>query len=244
MNKGNFMKLLIITDPHRGYSSKKANIMENVLKSIDPNSFDLIIVSGDWGTTKMDHVKGSFKAFRDAFPDKKILGVLGNHDLWDKKIPSLKLKFLKINKYAERFKIHLLEKNPFEKDGVLFLGFNGWYHQEHNDTRDIDYMSRYENGQQIDNFLRAKADEAVMFMVDYPKEGKKVVSVSHMPCILEAMDKPQWNGNPQHGELLKEFSDIIIFGHTHDELDITIGRSRIINSGADYDKLLFKIVEI
>lgn len=238
------MKLLLFTDPHRGFNENTSKIHDKVFNSLKGADFDVVVVSGDWGITQLEHVRKAFKAFRVAFPDKPILGVLGNHDLWDKKTKSIDFKFQMIEKYAQEFGIHLLEKNPYEKDGVVVLGFNGWYHYPHPDTRDSDYMVQWVGEGTVDNYLRKKADEAVYFMMDYDKTDKKVVSVSHFPCVVEAMDKPEWNGNPQHGEVLKEFSDLIIFGHTHEAVDITIGKSRIVNVGADYNKLLYKIVEV
>lgn len=239
------MRILIFTDPHRGFNENTAKIHDKVFQSLNQDSFDVVVVSGDWGITKLEHVKKAFKAFRVAFPNKPILGVLGNHDLWDQQTRHMEVKFQKIAQYAQEFNIHLLENNPFEQDGVLFLGFNGWYHLPHPDTRDSDYMQAYVGaGCPVDTYLRNRADQAIYAMMDHPKEGKKVVSVTHFPCIEEAMDTPHWNGNPRHGEVLKEFSDVIIFGHTHRAVDMQIGRSRIINVGADYNKLIYQIIEI
>lgn len=239
------MKLLLFTDPHRGYDNNTSIIHDKVFHSLKGVDFDIVVVSGDWGITKLDHVKKSFKAFRVAFPDKPIVGVLGNHDLWDKQTKSIQHKFSEIAKYAQEYKIHLLEKNAYELENLVILGFNGWYHCPHPDTRDSEYMTQFVNGQSVDNYLRQKADEAIYYMMDYPKEGKKIVSVSHFPCIEEAMDgEPTWNGNPKHGDILKEFSKVIIFGHTHSSLDLTVDNVRVVNVGSNYNKLMFKIIEV
>lgn len=238
------MRLLLFTDPHRGYDSNTSKIHDKVFASIDQNSFDVVVVSGDWGITTLDHVRGAFKAFRRAFPNKPIVGVLGNHDLWDKKTKAIQHKFDMIEKFAKESDIHLLENNPLEKDGVVILGFDGWYHHPHPDTRDSDFMVQWVDGIQVDQYLKNKADKAIYAIMDYPKDDKKVVVVTHFPCIEEAMDNPTWNGNPKHGEVLLEFSDLIIFGHTHQAVDLTIGKSRVVNVGSDYNKLVYKIVEI
>lgn len=240
------MRILVFNDPHRGISDAVSKIHDKVFASIDQTTFDVVVVAGDWGAAKMDHVKGSFRAFRKAFPTKPILGVLGNHDLWDKKTKSIYVKFNLINEYAKESKIHLLENNPFEKDGVLFLGFNGWYHMNHSETNDFNFINQFVKGQHTDNFLRNRADAAVNFMIDYPKEGKKVVSVSHFPCISEAMDTPSWNGNPMHGEILMDFSDLVIFGHTHKSFEWTNFHTKcdVLNVGSGYNQLLYKIVKI
>lgn len=239
------MKAVLFTDPHFGFDDSIRKIPERVLNELRLQTFDLIAISGDWGAMKLVHVYWAFKAFREAFPDKKIIGVLGNHDLWDKEIRSLSEKFLLIQEWAKEFDIHLLEKNPYEVNGFLFLGFNGWYYQEHQKTKDHEYIFPYtDDGENVDNFLRKQADEAVNFMIDYPKENKTVISMSHFPCVSEIIDKPELSGNPMHGEILTEFSDVIIFGHTHVPVDVTVGKSRVINSGADYNRFVYKIVDL
>lgn len=238
------MKVIVFNDPHRGFNHKTSKIHDHVFSKLNQNDFDIVIVCGDWGSSQLKDVKNSFKAFRRAFPKKEILGVLGNHELWDKKIKSVQTKFKLINEYAENFKIHLLEKKPFEKDNVLFLGYNGWYYKHHPDTRDLDYMHHYVDGKFVDNYLNDLADSALNFMIDYPKENKKVVSVTHFPCIIDAIDIPHWNGNPSHGDVLLEFSDLILFGHTHAFFDQLIGKTRVLNVGSGYNQLLYKIVEI
>jgi len=218
-------------------------VHDKVFASIDQSSFDVVVVCGDWGATKMDHVRGSFKAFRRAFPDKPIVGVLGNHDYWDQKT-NMTSKFQLTKNFAKESNIHLLENNPFEKDGVLILGFNGWYHYPHPDTNDLSFMNTFVEGKFVDDYLKDEADKAVNFMIDYPKEGKKVVSVTHFPCIEAAMDQPHWNGNPMHGEVLLDFSDLILFGHTHEAFDQVIGKTRVLNVGSGYNQLIYKIVEV
>lgn len=253
------MRLLIFTDPHRGFNDKTKKIHDQVFSKIDPNSFDAVIVSGDWGTNRLKHVKESFRAFRQAFPDKPILGVLGNHDLWETnhRISSLTSKYNLIYSHAKRFNIHLLENNPFEMNGVLFLGFDGWYnHSPHDTTNDFEHISHFHQGSSAHEFLKRKADVAATNLQDVEKKGKKVVTVTHFPCIKEFMDSEEWCGNPDNGKIILGFSDLIIFGHTHVAMDKKIGKCRIINVGIDhevnpslpkderYNKLAYKIVEI
>lgn len=245
------MKAIFFTDPHRGYDNNTSRIHDKVFASLDQSLFDIVVVSGDWGIVTLDNVRKSFRAFRVAFPTKKIVGVLGNHDYWDKETKSMSAKVEQIKKFAQESDIHLLENNPYEIDNIVFLGFNGWYHHPHPSTRDSDYMSQYVDGQTVDNYLRNLADKAVTNMMDYPKENKVIVSVTHFPCIEEAMDVPEWNGNPRHGEVLLEFSDLIAFGHTHQPYDQVIDGVRVLNVGSDrskphegYNQLVYKIIDL
>lgn len=240
------MRALLFTDPHVGFSERTYRMFEKKLRKLDHSLFDIVIISGDWGATKINHVESAFKLFRKHLGDKVILGVLGNHDLWDKKLRDIFEKFARIERFAKESNIHLLEKNPYEKDGFLFVGFNGWYFYDHSATNDLKNICPFvlRSGEPIDNFLNKRADDAVNFILDLEKKDKKVISVTHFPCIVETMDNPNWNGNPKHGELLLEFSELIIFGHTHKEHDGFVGNTRVINVGNHYNKLDFKIVDL
>jgi predicted phosphodiesterase len=239
------MKVALFTDPHRGFNHLTNIILEKKLKSLDQSLFDIIIVSGDWGTTKLSQATQCFKMFRTIFPTKKILGVLGNHDLWDKETRSLGMKFRKIEAAAKEFDIHLLENNPYEINNYIFLGFDGWYYHSHygRNTNDFLYIEEFFMGN-TDGYLSKKADAAVMAMIDYPKQDKTVISITHFPCLEELVDKPLLNGNPRHGELLLEFSDLIVFGHSHKEVDCMLGDTRVINVGGDYNKPQYKIIDL
>lgn len=257
------MRIAVFNDPHRGFSTKTVNIHDKVFASIDQSLFDIVLVCGDWGTSKTDHVRGCFKAFRKAFPDKPILGVLGNHDFWDPRNAISMIENL-IKDYAKESNIHLLDKNPFEKDGVLFLGFNGWYvNQDPGNTPD-DYSGamglrrrgriRYHtNGMLTDHYLQKKARESVDFILNYPKDDKKVVVVSHFPCVEEAIDNPEWCGDLSFGDQLLPIADFMFFGHTHKSVDTIVGKTRVINVGSGYNRdekdhlkeyFFYKIVEI
>ena len=258
------MKLLTLTDLHRGFSHRTAQLQDKFFNRLDRSSFDAILLCGDNGTTKIKNIESLFKCLRRHFPDILILTVWGNHDLWDKENKKVIDKLNKINELAKKYNIHSLENNPkLVDDKYLFLGFNGWYHHDHHNTKDLEYIgSTVETGQSTDNYLRNLADKAVNFIIDYPKDNKVVISVTHFPCINEAMTAPpddnfiiqtedhsKWNGNPMHGEILLEFSDFIFFGHTHHSFDKLIGKSRVINVGNGYTfgnnyKMKYMIVDL
>lgn len=239
------MRAILFTDPHFGQDHKTNLIHLSVLKQLDCSLFDIVIVSGDWGSKSLEDVRVAFKSFREAFPNFVILGVLGNHDLWDEKLKAIQAKFEIIKKYAEEFQIHLLENNPYETDEVTFLGFNGWYYHSHPNTKDAMFMSQDVGGMPVDNYLRNLADQALNNIIDYPKDkNKTIVTVTHFPCLKEVMDRPLLNGNPHHGEALVEFSDLIIFGHTHQIFDKVVRGCRVINVGADYNYMSYRIIDL
>lgn len=256
------MKLLTLTDLHRGFSDRTANIHDKFFSRIDRSSFDAILLCGDNGTLKFDNIEGLFKCLRRHFPNILIMTVWGNHDYWEmlsrgdkmRKKRQIRLleKMNQLEDVAKKYNIHALENNPkLVDDKYLFLGFNGWYHHAHNNTQDLQHIGAMtETGENTDNYLRNLADKAVNFIIDYPKENKTVISVTHFPCISQAMTAPpdegltvtldedhsKWNGNPMHGDILLEFSDFIFFGHTHHPFDQVIGKSRVINVGNGYTR--------
>lgn len=230
------MRFAVFNDPHRGFSQKTSLIHEKVFKSMDQSSFDAVLVCGDWGTAKLEHVKGSFKAFRSAFPNKKIFGVLGNHDYWSKSDGVLFLK-QRIADYAKRYDIHLLQDNPFENEDFILMGFNGWYaHTDPKNGSDSRWIKGYTNGTTTDLFLQKEARDSVENILSYPRGNKKVILVSHFPCIPEAMDEVEHCGDPLLGEKLLPIAKAIFFGHTHKSIDMVKEGCRIINVGSGYQQ--------
>ncbi len=256
------MKLLVLNDLHRGFLDSTARIHDKFFRRIDQSTFDAILLCGDNGTLKLANIDSLFKSLRKHFPNKLIMTVWGNHDYWEfiRKIPGkinkqrrvgIIARIQQLEDLAKTYNIHTLENNPkLVDDKFLFLGFNGWYHEDHNNTKDLMHIGTWaETGETTDNYLRNLADKAVNFMIDYPKDDKKIISVTHFPCIREAMTSPpddgfqltkeienpaKWCGNPMHGDILLEFSDFIFFGHTHHPFDKVIGKSRVINVGNGY----------
>lgn len=191
------MRFAVMNDFHRGFSQKTSLIHDAVLKAMNPDDFDALLLCGDWGTSKLEHVKGAFKALRTRFPEKKIFGVLGNHDYWDKH-NGIEFLTYSINRYAERYGIHLLQGKPFETEDFILMGFNGWYaHSDPKNGSDRRWIRGYTRGMTTDEFFQNQAKEEVQKIIDYPKKDKKVIVVTHFPCVAEAMDEPEHCGDPK-----------------------------------------------
>lgn len=242
------MRIIVFTDIHRGFSSKTSLVHDKALASIDKTGIDAVVICGDWGTTKFDHVKGAFKAFRTAFGTIPILGVKGNHDYWDKEHNLASLE-KKIDEAAKRFNIQLLEKNPFIFQDVIIFGFNGWYkygdpnEQNIKDNNLPEVMYRHWGGVSANEMLHLKEKEAVDFILNYPKDNKKVVTVSHFPFVKESITDENWCGNEKYGEMLLPLSKYILFGHTHEKFDQVIKGCRVINVGSGYTRNIHKNIE-
>jgi len=241
------MKTLILTDLHRGFNKKTAQIHEAAFNAIlSQHKIELVIVSGDLGTSSLKDVANCFKFLRKKFGSIKILVVLGNHDFWDSEIKSLHQKFEKIQNYADEYDIHLLENKPFETDQSIFLGYNGWYGSLEKNTKDALYMKHmFVDNLPMDLYLQKRADEAVNFILDYEKDpNKKVIIVTHFPIVEELFDNPSLSGNPRHGEALLPIADVIIYGHSHLKVYEKIGKTLIINTGSDYNDVQYIIEDL
>jgi predicted phosphohydrolase len=212
---------------------------------IDQSLFDIIIVSGDWGTCKIDHVSGSFKFFRKMFPSKIICGVLGNHDLWDKKVLGLENRFERIDAYSKEYNIHLLENNPLELDNYTIMGFNGWYsnydYVNCNDCNFFPTRSLAEFSIWNDELLKREY-KAVDNIFKY-ETNKKVILVTHFPIFEKFFDNPKWCGNPTYGKLLLDKFNFHIFGHTHEPIFEQINGKTIINTSAEYGTVTYGIFD-
>lgn len=110
------MKILPISDIHGS-----PHVLDYILNEIDPDTFDLITVSGDvWEGTS---IGGKYKwdNLQKAM-GKSILMIQGNHDFWTS------------DAFNEMDNIHLLHNESIEIDGVKFFGtpytvnFLNWNH--------------------------------------------------------------------------------------------------------------------
>lgn len=264
------MKALIVTDFHRGFNKNVSLIQDKAYSKIDPNSFDLIIVSGDWGTSSIDHVKGAFRFFRKTFPNKIICGVLGNHDLWDKKLDGLNNRINRINAYAKESNIHLLENNPLEINDYTIFGYNGWFSSyDYENCNDINYMrgqitnrdliadkaedifayKRTHNSQNKAMFdewckiLLDREQKAIDGILSSKTNNKKIV-ITHMPIFERYFEEnPMWAGKKENGDKLLPFFDFHIFGHTHNRIVEVEDSKTFINAGAVYGKALYLIYD-
>lgn len=258
------MRALIITDFHRGYNQTIAKIQEKALNNLaqSKTKFDIIIVSGDWGTSKVEHVKGAFSFLRKTFPKKIICGVLGNHDLWDKK-HTLSQTLNKISQYAKESNIHLLENNPLELSDYTILGFNSWFNgYDFQHQQDYSWMkiSSQQYFLEICKKLNEDEEKAVNFICQYPTTKKKII-ISHMPIFENYFEKDhkyaitkdpagnethnydKWASNPKYGNQLLPIMDYHIFGHTHTPVYDKINNTIIINAGAEYGKVKYIIYD-
>lgn len=256
------MKILKVTDTHYGHSNKTHKIHSKLFKRmahiIETESVDVILHGGDWISCDQHQLPRTWKMFREAFPGIPILGVKGNHDLWNweifgvhpKKKAYAKLPMLRNipaiyaqqEEWADQYDIHMLQGKPYETDEVIIYGFDGWYAKP-NTSNDKKFMPKDYEGCPIGTWLLHQATsefDTILEMARFEKDKKKIL-VSHMPPhdkrlgdnLLESMNAPsRWV------EFIIENFDTFCFGHTHFPVDILLEHGnkscRFINAGTDY----------
>lgn len=230
------MKFLLVTDTHHLGQETEA-LHRAFWKDVRAKeSFDAILHTGDWGRTELAHVRESFQVIREENPDTPIYSVLGNHDLWSsQKSLSLETRLDTISKYALNNGIDLIERNPCIIGDIAIVGFMGWYGVDQPPTNDHRYLPTYTNQGTANAWLQRHAFESYKDVGNLNLEGKKVVFLSHFPVVKEIMDRVELSGNAHFGPLVLDIADIYCFGHSHQRVDTTVGKTRILNAGAEYD---------
>jgi predicted phosphodiesterase len=200
--------------------------------------------------------------FREAFGDKPILAVQGNHDFWEYESFHPDCRYSQYNKkeityefmkerhkeWMEKYSIHYLSDKFFEKDNVIFLGYDGYYNEIPPRSNDYKFMPKEAMGVPIHQYLNKKAHdqlEEILFEGSkFKKEGKKIVCCTHFNLIQD-YGWEHMSGNPHYLQSLCNVPfDLILWGHNHKREDIKIGETRICNAGGDYDIPKAMLVEI
>lgn len=230
------MKLHILSDLHLEFST------------FDPieTDADVVVLAGDIGKK----ASGIMWA-REAFPDKEIIYVPGNHEFYRAdRVETLAL--LRIA--ADQCKVHLLDNDAVVIDGVRFLGSTLW--------TDFLLMGESEksaamtDGRIFLNDFRLIREGYLSFSparsialheqslawlkarLDEPFAEQTVVVTHHLPSKLSVVDrfKDQSLSACFASELDYLFGkmDLWIHGHTHDNLDYEANGTRVICNPRGY----------
>ena len=107
------MRLLVMSDLYNEYEA-----MPLVSKDGRRMDADAVVLAGD--------IHSAFNAItwaREAFQDKQIVQVAGNHEYWHW---DLEQALDQLREQAQRLQVHFLENDAIEIDGVRFLGCTLW----------------------------------------------------------------------------------------------------------------------
>lgn len=230
------MKLHILSDLHLEFST-----FEPIATDAD-----VVVLAGDIG--KKSH--GIIWA-REAFPDKEIIYVPGNHEFYGADRAET-LALMRIA--ADQCKVHLLDNDAVVIDGVRFLGCTLW----------TDFLlfgkakksTAMSDGQNCLNDFRLIHESHLIFSparsvelhelalawlkarLDEPFAKQTVVVTHHLPSKLSVVDrfKDQSLSACFASELDYLFGkmDLWIHGHTHDNLDYEANGTRVICNPRGY----------
>lgn len=255
------MKFLLITDTHYGFShkthKKHERFLKEAAKAAVENNVDAVIHTGDWAACSQHQIPRTWKMFREAFGDKPIYTVRGNHDLWDresfheryrnkrkylsKRYVTLQQIYKQQEEWAKEHDIWLLQKHPIEYDDLIIYGFDGWYGKSPVST-DLDFMPKAVESCPIDRWLFNQAYEELSTILEMARfENKKKMLVTHMPPHHESLGGTRKLNEHMNASaswlpfITKEFQ-VVCFGHTHWHVDLEIDGCRFINSGTDFDQ--------
>jgi len=173
------MKFLVFTDPHlSAYPSKMQEFKSFIQKK--ESAVDGIICAGDWCSRDVDELEEIFQTIRSVF-NKPVLTVFGNHDFWDYENKySLDEVFMKQEELCYKYNIIHLEKDSFETDKSIIVGFDGWYNSEnHSATVDYNYVPKQNSyGGTSFQVLKKKELNGLYKALDL-ESNKKKVCVTH-----------------------------------------------------------------
>ena len=134
------LRVLLTSDTHRGFTDKTAMIHEKWGSKIAALDFDVLVVAGDLATNRKKQFYAALAFYRKVAGDRPVLIVRGNHDIqeatysnhfqeWKVRQNSLLSLYAQHSEWFKELNIHHLEEAPFEKNGVVFVGWDGWYQE-------------------------------------------------------------------------------------------------------------------
>lgn len=241
------MRILLVSDMHFGISQTTKKIWDKYWKSsVEKEQFDLVIAAGDIGTARLSHYETGIRFLSERAEGRPVLAVRGNHDFWDRGRRNFLATIRRQEEIALKYNVLLLEgTNKWENDEIRIIGWDGWYaHNPFGVTNDFNHMPDHiDNSTTVDEFMRKREYGHLSGVLDQTNCHHKIVAVTHMPC-LPGIGNPRYNANVRHGEMLMGKVDVICFGHSHERLELQIGRTRVLNAGSDYDKPNHMIFEV
>lgn len=242
------MKVAITSDTHLGCSSSNYATHTHFLSQIAAENPDLLIHAGDWTSHAQHQFRQSLEMFRE-YLKCPIVAVRGNHDFWQtpNNQPFYRTETVleTHNKWFEEFNIHHVSKGPFEIQDWTVYGFDGWYASTNPPTHDKDYLPLMTNEYVTMEWFTRKAHTDLVNMLDLKgKDKNKKICVSHFPPFTEDQRYAILCANLNYLDVLADNFEFLIFGHSHRACDWRFRDTRIVNPGSDYNRPIYKIIEI
>lgn len=238
-------KIALTSDLHYGCTGNSANKIQKMFNRLNNQDFDVLILAGDLASHTQYHYKRCLETARQCIPDKPILTVRGNHDLWDglhkkDKKSQRRMLYQIYEEHEQLYRDNDIQHldTPFKLDDVTIFGFDGWYHKPDPKTNDSHWMPLMHESCRTLTYLSNNSFKDFDRVLDqYDKQKNDInVLVSHFPSIAIKNDRHEFNASPRFLPEIKERFDIVCYGHSHKFMNITEDGTRFCNSGSDYGK--------
>jgi len=239
------MKFCLISDTHRGFSSKQATLLKEMLEQVAEEKPDIILHAGDVGSHKIHQRFDFWKSLRrtPGLESIPVVFVFGNHDYWDKGTRWAET----FHKDMERFNVIGLQGSMYSvpETSISIFGFTGWYKQDNDFTNDDKHILNFSY-----EFFRTRANrhiEQTLELVEKSRAKTKIL-LTHFDFIE---DPKRDNDLQEQPGLLSVFSDVdyIISGHSHRQVNGMVVREEpkrtvYFNPGGGYEDPKYLMVEI
>lgn len=209
---------------------------------------DVIVLAGDIHTGA-----NGLRWIAETFPERPVLYVLGNHEFYGQKIPALTQR---LKEQTRGSRVHLLENDRIELNGVVFLGTTLW--TDFNlggdpvraeiaaalgmtDFRRIRVTPGYRRFRPADARRRHQASRAWLESELALARGRTCVVITHhapSPRSISAV----YAGDPLNAAFASDLEPMIeasgaalwIHGHLHNARDYRVGSTRVVNNPRGY----------
>lgn len=222
-----------MTDLHLNAYQNKLTNFSNFIKGID-SQVEGYIFSGDLCSTSFEELEKISETFR-IITKKPILITTGNHDIWClKKHLSLDEVFVSIEEILKKYNITYLDKEVFETNTSLIIGYMGWYSIfNSNNTVDYNYIPKLNSmGLSAYHFLKKKELDDMYRVIDY-QTNKNKICVTHFGFPSDQQSEP-YCSNKRNLEILSENCSVVIYGHSHKKETFVKNNCIFHNAGANY----------
>lgn len=232
------MKLQVLSDLHLEFKPFELPVTNS----------DIIVFAGDihTGTKGVQWIKHTVT-------EKPVIYVLGNHEYYKNAYPRL---LSKIWQEAKGTKIHILENQKVQLDGINFLGCTLWTDfklfgnprvagyeamQKMTDYKQIRRSPQYSKLRSIDSAkIHENSLEWLRKEIISCKDRNTVVVTHHAPSKRSL--PPNFNEDILSAAYVSNLEDVVlgsevklwIHGHNHNQSDYTIGATRIICNPRGY----------
>lgn len=211
------------------------------ISKLDPTGVDILALCGDiipiikCGTKPLEQLAAKFK---------EVVFVKGNHSLWSGGIQETIDTLNNLNTKLPNF--HYLENNSITINGQRFLGATLWFDEQATKQADpyswrdwSDFIAIKGGTTVVSNWIFNQNRETIDFLTANLQE-EDVALFHHLPsfqCVAPKFKGSRYNcyfANNLDYLILERQPRLIVHGHTHCSVDLTIGKTRVIANPYGY----------